>query len=70
VFAAEFVLSAANQVFVAELCSQQRTSFHCRSVWPAANQFSLPKCVACSESIFAVELCGQQWISFATDFLH
>jgi len=38
-------------VFAAEVCGLQRTSFRCRTVWPAANQFSLLNCVANSKSV-------------------
>ena len=38
-------------IFAAELCCLQRIRFHCRMVLPAANQFSLPNRVVCSESV-------------------
>ena len=38
-------------IFVAEVCNLQRTSFRCRTVRPAANQFSLLNCVASSKLV-------------------
>ena len=44
VFATKFVLSAANQVFAAELCCPQRISIRCQ------------KCVGYNELAFAVKV--------------
>jgi hypothetical protein len=54
-------------IFAVELCGLQRTSFYCRIVVSAANQFSLLNCGADSESVFAVKLWWLQQINFAAD---
>jgi hypothetical protein len=51
--------ACSEPVFAAELRSLQRTSFCCRIAQPAANQFSLVKCPAYSESVFTVDFYNQ-----------
>jgi len=49
-FASE-IGACSETVFAVELCGLQRTSFHCRTIRPTKNQFSMLNCVTSSKSV-------------------